>query len=139
MRGGEYIMFKILVVDDDPELIEAVKIRLEINNYKVITASNGIEAVDKVYKEMPDLVLLDAWLPKMNGWEVCRKIKEDTRFKAIKVIFLTARTKLSNKLIGIQILKADGYITKPFESEKLIATIKEVLKENVKEKNISCR
>ncbi|MEW6607407.1 MAG: response regulator [bacterium] len=122
-------MFKILVVDDDPQLVEAVKIRLEVNNYKVITAFNGLEALDKVYKETPDLVLLDAWLPKMNGWEVCRKIKEDASLKAIKVVFLTARTELSNRLIGIQVLKADGYITKPFESEELIKTIKEVLKD----------
>ncbi|MEW6607042.1 MAG: response regulator [bacterium] len=132
-------MSKILVVDDDTKLVEALKIRLEVNNYKVMTALNGIEALEKVYKEMPDLVLLDAWLPKMNGWEVCRKIKESEELNSIKVIFLTARTELSNRLIATQILKADGYITKPFESEKLIATIKEVLEENVKEKGISNR
>ncbi|MEW6619033.1 MAG: response regulator [bacterium] len=132
-------MSKILVVDDDTELVEALKIRLEVNNYKVMTALNGIEALDKVYKEMPDLVLLDAWLPKMSGWEVCRKIKESEELNSIKVIFLTARTELSNRLIATQILKADGYITKPFKSEKLIATIKEVLEENVKEKGISNR
>jgi len=120
-------MFKILVVDDEPEIVEAVRIRLEVNNYEVITASNGIEALEKVYKEKPNLILLDAWLPKMNGWEVCRKIKEDTKFNDIKIIFLTARTELSNKLIGTKILKADGYITKPFDSEKLITTIKKVL------------
>ncbi|MEW6095205.1 MAG: response regulator [bacterium] len=132
-------MSKILVVDDDTELVEALKIRLEVNNYKIITAFNGIEALDKVYKEMPDLVLLDAWLPKMSGWEVCRKIKENEELNSIKVIFLTARTELSNRLIATQVLKADGYITKPFKSEKLIATIKEVLERNVKEKGISNR
>jgi len=120
-------MAKILIVDDDPEFVEALKIRLEINNYQVIIAFNGIEALDKVYKEKPDLVLLDAWLPKMNGWEVCRKIKEDEKLNFIKVIFVTARIELSNRLIATQVLKADGYITKPFESEELITAIKQVL------------
>jgi DNA-binding response OmpR family regulator len=125
-------MPKILIVDDDPQLVEALRVRLEVNNYTVITAFNGIIALDKIYKERPDLVLLDAWLPKMNGWEVCRKIKEDNSLKTIKVIFLTARTEISNKLIGIKMLKADAYITKPFETENLIATIKEVLDKNVR-------
>lgn len=132
-------MHKILVVDDEQETVEAVKIRLEANNYKVMTACDGIEALDKAYNELPDLILLDAWLPKMNGWEVCRKIKADTKLNTIKVIFLTARTEKSDELIGTQILKADGYITKPFESERLLSTIKEVLEKNVKEKNINYR
>jgi DNA-binding response OmpR family regulator len=125
-------MPKILIVDDNPQLVEALRIRLEANNYTVITAFNGVEALDKVYKQKPNLVLLDAWLPKMNGWEVCRKIKDDNSISAIKIIFLTARTELSNKLIGIKMLKADAYITKPFDTENLIATIKEVLNKNAK-------
>jgi len=125
-------MPKILIVDDNPQLVEALRIRLEANNYTVITAFNGVEALDKVYKQKPNLVLLDAWLPKMNGWEVCRKIKDDNSISAIKIIFLTARTELSNKLIGIKMLKADAYITKPFDTENLIATIKEVLNKNDK-------
>ncbi len=132
-------MCKILLVDDDLEFVEAIKIRLETNDYKVITAFNGLMALDKVYKEKPNLILLDAWLPKMNGWEVCRRIKEDPKLNFIKIIFLTARKELSNRLIGTQVLKADGYVTKPFEPEELLATIKEVLNKNDKEEDINCR
>lgn len=118
---------KILVVDDEKDLVEAVKFRLEANNYEVIQAYDGQEALVQARKLKPDLIILDLMLPKIDGYKVCRMLKFDERYKKIPIIMFTARAQESDKKLGEEV-GADAYITKPFEPEVLLSKIKELLK-----------
>ncbi|MCK5655472.1 MAG: response regulator [Candidatus Aureabacteria bacterium] len=122
-------MKKILFVDDEPQLVEMVKIRLEANNYEVILASDGEQALEKARGEKPDLIILDIMLPKMDGYKVCRMLKFDDKYSSIPVIMLTARSQESEKSMGEEV-GADAYIIKPFEPQMLLGKIKELLKES---------
>lgn len=122
-------MKKILFVDDEPQLVEMVKIRLEANNYEVILASDGEQALEKARGEKPDLIILDIMLPKMDGYKVCRMLKFDDKYSNIPVIMLTARSQKSEKSMGEEV-GADAYIIKPFEPQMLLGKIKELLKES---------
>ncbi|MBU1061612.1 MAG: response regulator [Candidatus Omnitrophica bacterium] len=119
---------KILLVDDEPELIEMVKMRLEANDYEVITASDGLEALDKARNENPGLILLDLMLPKMDGYRVCRTLKFDQKYRHIFIIIFTARAQESDEKLSKEV-GADAYITKPFEPQKLLGKIRELLGE----------
>ncbi|MFC1666480.1 response regulator transcription factor [Candidatus Omnitrophota bacterium] len=119
---------KILVVDDEPQLVEMLKMRLDAANYDVIVAHDGFEALDKARKEKPDLILLDIMLPKMDGYRVCRTLKFDERYKDIYIIIFTARVQEKDRKTGEEV-GADAYIVKPFESHVLLGKIKELLKE----------
>jgi len=119
---------KILVADDEADLVSIVKMRLEANNYLVITAFDGQEALEKARKEKPDLVILDLMLPKMDGYKVCGLLKADTRYNKIPIIMFIARAQESDEKLGFEV-GADAYITKPFEAEILLGKIKELLKE----------
>ena len=119
---------QILLVDDEPDLVEMVKLRLEANDYGVIVAYNGQEALDKARKDKPDLIILDLMLPKMDGYKVCGLLKADTRYNKIPIIMFTARAQDSDIKMGKEV-GADAYITKPFEPQALLAKIKELLKE----------
>ncbi|MDD5772042.1 MAG: response regulator [bacterium] len=120
-------MKKILVVDDETMIREMVKTRLEANNYEVITAGDGQEALEKVRRENPDLILLDLMLPKVNGYKVCRMLKFDDKYKKIPIIMLTARTAEDDIKAGKEV-GADLYLTKPFDSKILLEKIEELLK-----------
>ncbi len=122
-------MKKILLVDDEPQLVEMVKMRLEANNYEVILASNGEQALEKARGEKPDLIILDIMLPKMDGYKVCRMLKFDDKYSSIPVIMFTARSQKSEKSMGEEV-GADAYIIKPFEPKMLLIKIKELLKES---------
>ena len=122
-------MKKILFVDDEPQLVEMVKIRLEANNYEVILASDGEQALEKARGEKPDLIILDIMLPKMDGYKVCRMLKFDDKYSSIPVIMLTARSQESEKSMGEEV-GADAYIIKPFEPQMLLGKIKELLNES---------
>ena len=117
---------KILLVDDEPELLEMVKIRLEANNYEVITASDGQEGLDKAKREKPDIIILDIMLPRMDGYKVCGLLKADTRHNKIPIIMFTARAQESDEKLGKE-LGADAYITKPFEPQVLLEKIRKLL------------
>ena len=119
---------KILVVDDEFALIDLIKIRLEANNYQVIVAYDGQQALDAARNEKPDLIVLDLMLPKIDGYKVCRLLKFDEKYKNIPVIMLTARAQESDKKLGLDV-GADAYIVKPFEPDVLLSKIKELLKE----------
>jgi DNA-binding response OmpR family regulator len=119
---------KILLVDDEVELVEMIKMRLEANGYDVITAYDGLEALSKARSENPDLILLDLMLPKMDGYKVCRTLKFDEKYKHIFIIMFTARAQGEDEKMGKEV-GADRYIVKPFEPQKLIAKIKELLGE----------
>lgn len=119
---------RLLLVDDEADLVEMVKFRLEALGYEVLTAFDGQEALDKARKEKPDLIILDLMLPKIDGYKVCRMIKFDEKYKKIPVIIFTARAQDSDKKTGEEV-GADSYLTKPFDPHVLVAKIKELLKE----------
>jgi DNA-binding response OmpR family regulator len=119
---------KILLVDDEESLVQLLSERLKFNGYEVITASDGQEGFEKAKKEKPDLILLDVMMPHMDGYQVCRLLKFDQRYKDIPIIMLTARTQEIDKKTGKE-TGADAYITKPFESQDLLKEIKKLLKE----------
>lgn len=117
---------KILVADDSTTIVDMIKAALEREKFNVITAKDGEEALNKVYQEMPDLILLDIEMPKINGYVVCKRIKAHPQTKDIPVIMLTVKSKESDKQWGLG-MGADEYLTKPFEMEKLVEVIKERL------------
>jgi len=118
---------RILLVEDEVSLSELMKIRLEANGYKVISAFDGQEALDLARKEKPDLIILDLMLPKIDGYKVCRLLKFDSKYEKIPIIMFTARAQESDKKLGEEV-GADAYIVKPFEPEILLNKIREFLK-----------
>jgi len=119
---------KILVVEDEPDVRKALKIRLEDNNWDVFLASDGDEALKEIRKSHIDLIILDIMLPKMNGYKICRLIKFDAKYKHIPVIMLTVRAEKEDKISGME-AGAEEYITKPYSSELLIGKIRKYLGE----------
>ncbi len=117
---------KILLVDDEKDIIEFLEYNLIKEGYDVISANDGVEALQMLGKK-PDLIVLDVLMPKMNGFEVCAKIREDEEFKDIPVLFLTAKISEADEVHGLSI-GADDYITKPISPKKLVARIKAVLR-----------
>ena len=120
-------MKKILIVEDEPDIVETIRFTLEALGYKCLVAYDGMEAMQKVKSENPDLIILDIMLPKMHGYKVCRLLKFDKRHKEVPVIMLTARAQEEDKRIGKE-TGADEYMTKPFEMEDLIKLIEKYLK-----------
>ncbi len=118
---------KILVVDDEEHIVELLKFNLEDNGYKVIAAFDGEEALRKAETQTPNLILLDLMLPKMDGIEVCRKLKMNESTSETPIIMLTAKGEETDKVLGLEI-GADDYVTKPFSVRELMARIKSVLR-----------
>lgn len=125
---------KVLVVDDEPDTLELVKLVLESGGFEAILANNGKEALDQIATVRPDLVLLDIMMPDMDGWDVFRKMKE--RDPGIPIAILTAKAQNIDKLLGLHVLKADDYITKPFGKNELISKVKK-LTESTEKKQIT--
>ncbi len=119
-------MKKILITDDKPEVLELVKVTLEGEDYEAICASDGKEALEKIGLERPDLVLLDIEMPKMDGFEVLSKLREDPKTKDIPVIMLTAKGQKPDREKGIK-LGASDYIIKPFSPSHLLDKIEELI------------
>ncbi|MEW6408628.1 MAG: response regulator transcription factor [Nitrospirota bacterium] len=115
---------KILLVDDDLDILKVLKANLELQGFEVACASRGKEAIEYVSKSSPDLIILDLMLPDMDGMEVCRRLRQDS---PIPVIMLTARDSVSDKVLGLEI-GADDYVVKPFETIELVARIKACLR-----------
>jgi len=118
---------KILVVDDEKDIVEMLKYNLEKEGYKVFTALNGTRALEQTQENKPDLILLDVMMPEMDGWEVCKRIMKDERTATIPVIFLTAKDSEVDEVVGLE-LGADDYIVKPISIRKLIARVKTALR-----------
>ena len=118
---------KILLIDDEVDFIDVLRTRLEANNYEVKVAYDGEEGLEKVQKENPDLIILDIMMPRISGFDVCRKLKVDQKFKDIPIIMLTAKFQ-SSDMDFAKALGADAYITKPFEPQVLLNKISELLK-----------
>jgi len=119
---------RILVVDDEIELVEMLTIRLEANDYEVFVAYDGQGGLDKARTLKPDLIILDLMLPKLDGYKVCRMLKFDEKYKQIPIILFTARAQESDVKLG-QEVGADAYLTKPFEPDILLGKIAELLKQ----------
>jgi two-component system response regulator VicR len=115
---------KVLVVDDEPDTLELVKLVLESGGFEIVLAANGMEALAKVGNIKLDLVLLDIMMPDMDGWDVFRKIKE--KYPTLPIAILTAKAQNIDKLLGLHVLKADDYITKPFGKNELINKVKKL-------------
>lgn len=117
----------ILVVDDDPRIINMLKRNLAYEEYTVVTAHNGREALEAVERDAPDLIILDVMLPDLDGWEICRRIKAD--YKSLPVLMLTAKDEVENRVKGLD-LGADDYVIKPFALDELLARIRAQLRRN---------
>jgi len=124
----------ILVVDDNVDTVELLSKRLRASGYHVEAAQEGGEGLRKVRELHPDLVLLDIMMPNIDGYEVCRRMKEDDRTRDIPVLMLTARTEVSDKVRGLD-TGADGYITKPFDYKEVEARVRSLLSK----KNATCQ
>jgi len=118
---------RILVVDDEVDLVETVRFSLELEGYDVLVAYNGEEALNQARKENPDLILLDLMLPKLDGYKVCRLLKFDERYKHIPILMLTAKIQEKDKVTGME-TGANEYITKPFEMDELMKKVKNYLR-----------
>src|SRR3989338_1228715 len=117
----------ILIVEDEVELVEMVKMQLEAHGYKIITAYNGEDGLYWARKEKPDLILLYLMLPRIDGYEVLETLKKDKNYADIPICIFTARAQDSERRLGVE-LGADAYIIKPFEPTALMEKIKELLK-----------
>jgi two-component system alkaline phosphatase synthesis response regulator PhoP len=120
---------KILVVDDEPKIVELIRLYLEKDGYRVLAATDGLEALELARRQRPDLVLLDLMLPGMGGLDVCRILQDEAD---VPIIMLTAKTTDEDKLIGLE-LGADDYITKPFNPREVVARVRAVLRRVGKE------
>ncbi len=125
---------KILIVDDEKNICDLLRMYLEKEGYAVAMAHNGVDAVSMFSSENPDLVLLDVMLPGLDGWQVCREIR---KVSEKPIIMLTAKDEVFDKVLGLE-LGADDYVTKPFDTKEIIARIKAVLRRTsaVKESEI---
>lgn len=119
-------MKKILIADDNVQLVDMIKIRLESSGYEVITAYDGEKALEKVQTQSPDLVILDLILPKLPGEEVCREIRKDEKTAELPIIMVTGKTSDVDRVVG-KVIGANYYISKPFENEELLDRVKELL------------
>ena len=115
---------KILVVDDDTNICELLRLYLEKEGYVVKIVNDGVSAINAFKQENPDLTLLDIMIPKLDGWQVCREIR---KFSGKPIIMLTAKGETFDKVLGLE-LGADDYVTKPFDTKEVVARIKAVLR-----------
>ena len=115
---------KILIVDDDINICELLRLYLEKEGFEAEVVTNGLQAIDKFNSTSPDLVLLDIMLPGLDGWQICREIRKTSQ---TPIIMLTAKGETFDKVLGLE-LGADDYITKPFETKEVMARIKAVLR-----------
>lgn len=121
--------YKILVVDDEPDIVELIAYNLKREGYQVYTAANGQEAVTTAKRVMPDLIILDIMMPKMDGIEACRVMRSMPEFKSTFMVFLTARSEEYSEIAGFNV-GADDYIAKPIKPRALLSRINAILRRN---------
>ena len=118
-------MAKILIVEDEPNMVSGLRDNFEFEGYEVITAEDGLSGLNRALNDSPDLVVLDVMMPRMSGLEVCKQLK--SKRPSVPVIMLTARGQEVDKVVGLE-LGADDYVTKPFSIRELLARVKAVLR-----------
>ncbi|MDY0386271.1 MAG: response regulator [Methanolobus sp.] len=116
---------KVMVVDDEADTIDLIKLILESEQIEVVGAKSGFECLELIDKERPDAILLDIMMPDMNGWETFHKLKE--KEPSLPVAMLTVKSQEFDKMLGLDVLKADDYIIKPFNRKEFIKRTKELL------------
>ncbi len=119
---------KILIADDETDIVETLQFMLEVEGFECLTAYNGEDALNLAKREMPDLLILDVMMPKINGYKVCRLLKFDAKYKNIPILMVTARSQEEDKMIGEE-TGADEYITKPFEINDVVEKVKKYLEQ----------
>ncbi len=117
---------RILIVDDEPQLVELVQMRLEASGYEVLSAVDGQEGLKKARDEQPDVIILDLMLPKLNGYEVCTLLKQDARYQHIPIVILTAKTQQKDEALAMD-CGADAYLRKPFKAEEMLEAIQKFI------------
>ncbi len=118
---------RILLVEDEVDMVYALTLQLEAADYEVLSAKDGQIGLDMARKEKPDLIILDLMLPKVDGYKVCRMLKFDEKYKQIPIIMFTARVQEQDKKLGHEV-GADAYITKPFDTQMLLDKVSALLK-----------
>ena len=119
---------RILCIEDEPEMIDLIRLILERKGFDVLGAVGGQEGLDAVRREKPDLVLLDLMMPDVDGWEVYRQMKADEELQRTPVVVVTAKAQSIDKVLGLHIAKVDDYVTKPFGPCDLVESVERVLK-----------
>ena len=119
---------KILLVDDEPNIVRTVEARLKASGYEVIIAMDGLQGLTMAKSSKPDLIILDLMLPKMDGYKICGLLKKDIKYKKVPILMFTARAQDTDREMAEDV-GADAYITKPFKPELLLGKIKELLNE----------
>ena len=127
---------RVVCIEDEPEMIDLVKLILSRKGYEVVGALGGREGLEAIGREKPSLVLLDLMMPDMDGWEVYQKMKADDATKAIPVIVVTAKAQSIDKVLGLHIAKVDDYITKPFGPQELLESVEAVLARHSQAQNV---
>jgi two-component system response regulator VicR len=119
----------ILCIEDEPEMIDLIRLILGRRGFEVEGAAGGKEGLEKIREKIPDLVLLDLMMPDMDGWEVYQQMKADEKTKDIPVIVVTAKAQSIDKVLGLHIAKVDDYISKPFSPQDLLNSVDKVFGE----------
>jgi two-component system response regulator VicR len=117
----------ILCIEDEPEMIDLIRLILGRKGFEVLGAGNGAEGLEIIRKKQPDLVLLDLMMPDMDGWEVYQQMKAGEKTRDIPVIVVTAKAQSIDKVLGLHIAKVDDYIAKPFSPQELMTSVEKVL------------
>ncbi len=118
---------RVLCIEDEQEMIDLIKLILERRGFEVLGGVGGMEGLEVIRREKPDLILLDLMMPEIDGWEVYRQMKADEQLKDIPVIVVTAKAQSIDKVLGLHIAKVDDYVTKPFGPQELLKSINKVL------------
>lgn len=127
---------KILIVDDEPDILELIEYNLKKEGYSVFTAENGKDAIQEAKKCLPDLIILDVMMPKMDGIEACRMLRAMPEFKSTFMVFLTARSEEYSEIAGFNV-GADDYIAKPIKPRALVSRINAILRRNLQADEIA--
>lgn len=117
---------KILIVDDEPNILLSLDFLMKKSGYQVFLARNGEEALESAHRVVPDIIILDIMMPDVDGYEICKSIKSDTKFENTKIMFLSAKSKESDIAKGLD-SGADAYMTKPFGNKILLEKVKELI------------
>lgn len=124
---------RVLCIEDEPEMIDLIRLILERKGFEVSGAGGGEEGIQKIKRDIPDLVLLDLMMPFVDGWEVYQQMKSDETTRNIPVIVITAKAQSIDKVLGLHIAKVDDYIAKPFRPKDLVASVERVFAKKAEE------
>jgi phosphate regulon transcriptional regulator PhoB len=126
-KNHERPMKRVLVIEDDKDIVELVRYNLEKDGYQLLASGDGVTGLAQIRKAPPDLLILDLMLPKLSGLEICKEIRKDTSLNRLPILILTAKGEEADRVVGLE-LGADDYVTKPFSPRELVARVKALLR-----------